>query len=132
MRAGQGFWRIRRNPERKLKLVLASAGLATLLSIAWAQNPAIAQKPPKKPAEATSLAGSTAPKAGDTTTPKPQRERPIQMDVNMVLVNVTVTDSMNRLVTGLEKEHFQIYEEKDEQKITHFSNEDVPLSMGVV
>jgi Ca-activated chloride channel family protein len=54
------------------------------------------------------------------------------MDVNMVLVNVTVTDSMNRLVTGLEKEHFQIFEEKEEQKVTHFSNEDVPLSMGVV
>src|SRR5258708_2649395 len=68
----------------------------------------------------------------DTTQQKPQRERPIQMDVNMVLVNVTVTDSMNRLVTGLEKEHFQVFEEKDEQKITHFSNEDVPLSMGVV
>jgi Ca-activated chloride channel family protein len=63
---------------------------------------------------------------------KPQRERPIQMDVNLVLVNVTVTDSMNRLVTGLEKEHFQIFEEKEEQKVTHFSNEDVPLSMGVV
>jgi Ca-activated chloride channel family protein len=78
------------------------------------------------------------PKPGDTkpgdTKPvlKPPRERPIQVDVNMVLVNVTVTDPMNRLVTGLEKEHFQIYEDKDEQKVSHFSNEDVPISMGLV
>jgi Ca-activated chloride channel family protein len=72
-------------------------------------------------------------KPGDVPPPKPlQRERPIQMDVNMVLVNVTVTDTMNRLVTGLEKEHFQVFEEKEEQKIIHFSAEDVPLSMGVV
>jgi Ca-activated chloride channel family protein len=60
------------------------------------------------------------------------RERPIQMDVNMVLVNVTVTDNMNRLVTGLEREHFQVFEDKDQQKVSHFSSEDVPVSMGLV
>ncbi len=60
------------------------------------------------------------------------RERPIQVDVNVVLVNVTVTDPLNRLVTGLEKEHFHIFEDQSEQKILHFSNEDVPISLGLV
>ena len=32
------------------------------------------------------------------------------MNVDMVLVPVTVTDPMNRLVTGLEQEDFQVYE----------------------
>ena len=36
--------------------------------------------------------------------------KPIQVDVNLVLVNVTITDPMNRLVTGLEKDNFLIYE----------------------
>src|SRR5437867_4882722 len=40
------------------------------------------------------------------------RERPIQVDVNVVLVNVTVADPLNRLVTGLDKEHFQLFEDK--------------------
>lgn len=61
-----------------------------------------------------------------------QRERPIQVDVNLVLVNVTVTDPLNRLVTGLEKENFQVFEDKEQQKILHFSSEDVPVSLGMV
>ncbi|HEX3820343.1 MAG TPA: hypothetical protein VHW45_08425, partial [Candidatus Sulfotelmatobacter sp.] len=36
--------------------------------------------------------------------------RPMKVDVDLVLVPVTITDPMNRLVTGLEKENFQLYE----------------------
>ena len=60
------------------------------------------------------------------------RQRPIQVDVNVVLVTVTVTDSLNRLVTGLEKEHFRVFEDKEEQEVLHFSSEDVPISLGLV
>ena len=38
------------------------------------------------------------------------------MNVDMVLVPVTVTDPLNRLVTGLEKEDFQVYENNGEEK----------------
>ena len=60
------------------------------------------------------------------------RQRPIQVDVNVVLVTVTVTDPLNRLVTGLEKEHFRVFEDKQEQEVLHFSSEDVPISLGLV
>jgi Ca-activated chloride channel family protein len=53
-------------------------------------------------------------------------------DTTLVLVPVTVTDSSNRYVLGLEKENFQIFEDGAEQKITHFSAEDAPLSVGVL
>lgn len=36
--------------------------------------------------------------------------RPMKVDVDLVLVPVTITDPMNRLVTGLEKDNFQLYE----------------------
>ena len=36
--------------------------------------------------------------------------RPLKVDVDLVLVPVTITDPMNRLVTGLEKENFQLFE----------------------
>src|SRR3954467_3965515 len=53
-------------------------------------------------------------------------------DVDLVLVNVTVTDPMNRLVTGLEKENFQLFEGTAPQEIKHFSSEDTPISLGVI
>ncbi len=56
----------------------------------------------------------------------------IRMNVDMVLVPVTVTDPLNRLVTGLEKEDFQVYENNGEQKIASFACEDAPVSIGII
>src|SRR5215813_10114055 len=61
-----------------------------------------------------------------------KRTKPIQVDVNMVLVPVTITDPMNRLVTGLDKDNFQVYEANQPQQIKTFSSEDAPLSLGVI
>jgi Ca-activated chloride channel family protein len=57
---------------------------------------------------------------------------PLQVDVNMVVVNVTVTDPFDRIVTGLEQDNFQVYDEKVEQKIVAFSTEDAPISVGLI
>ena len=56
----------------------------------------------------------------------------IRVDVNLVLVPVTVTDPMNRLVTGLEKENFLIFDNSNQQVIKSFATEDAPLSIGIV
>jgi Ca-activated chloride channel homolog len=56
----------------------------------------------------------------------------IRMNVDMVLVPVTVTDPMNRLVTGLEQTDFQVFENNGEQKIRSFASEDAPVSIGVI
>jgi Ca-activated chloride channel family protein len=56
----------------------------------------------------------------------------IKIGVNVVLVNATVTDPYNRLVTGLEKENFQVYEDGVEQEVAYYSSEDVPISIGVI
>jgi VWFA-related protein len=50
----------------------------------------------------------------------------------VVLIPVTVTDPLNRFVTGLEREHFRIFEEKVEQAVAYFSSEDAPISIGLV
>jgi VWFA-related protein len=64
--------------------------------------------------------------------PAARRETSIRVETQLVLINVTVTDPMNRFVTGLEKEHFKLFEEKAEQSISQFSSEDAPLSVGLV
>src|ERR1700752_1877593 len=56
----------------------------------------------------------------------------IKEDVNLVLVSVSVTDPMQRLVTGLAPENFQVFENKKPQQIRHFSSEDAPVSVGII
>jgi VWFA-related protein len=75
------------------------------------------------------------------TTPRPKLGAPVEehkpkanlrVDLNLVLVPVTVCDPSNRPVTGLEKEHFRILEDRVEQTITHFSMDDEPVAVGLV
>ena len=58
--------------------------------------------------------------------------RPLKVDVDLVLVPVTITDPMNRLVTGLDKENFQLFEGNSKEEIRSFSSEDAPVSLGVI
>jgi len=60
------------------------------------------------------------------------RVRPLKVDVDLVLVPVTITDPMNRLVTGLEKDNFELYEGSTKEQIKSFSSEDAPVSLGVI
>lgn len=95
-----------------LVLVLAGAGLI-------AGVPAPGQNP----------ATSTSSQSGDRP---PETRYPFRIEVDLVLVNVTVTDPYNRLVTGLETQHFEVFEDKESQEILYFSNEDAPISLGVI
>jgi Ca-activated chloride channel homolog len=79
------------------------------------------------------------PPANALATPQPAIDpalkthtKPIVRDVDLVLVPVTVTDPMNRLVTGLDKENFQVFEGQNQEQIRHFSSEDSPISLGVI
>ena len=56
----------------------------------------------------------------------------IDVDVDLVLATVTVTDRNGRYVTGLEKENFKLAEDKVPQEISYFSSEDIPLSVGII
>jgi len=56
----------------------------------------------------------------------------VHVDVELALVNVTVTDPYNRLVTGLEVDNFRVFEDNVEQEVVNFSSEDVPISIGVI
>ena len=56
----------------------------------------------------------------------------IRRDVSLVLVDMTVTDPNDRIVTGLEKEDFHVFEDGREQEIIAFSSEDAPISIGVI
>jgi len=52
--------------------------------------------------------------------------------IDVVQVTVTVTDADGRLITGLAKEDFQVFEDGSRQDITQFTDERVPVSLGVL
>ncbi len=68
------------------------------------------------------------PVPGDTPAPTAR----LRVDLNMVLVPVTVCDPMNRPVTGLEKEAFRVFDDNVEQKLASFTQEDTPVAVGLV
>ena len=51
--------------------------------------------------------------------------------VELVNVTTTVTDDDSRFVSGLRREDFVVYEDGQRQEVTHFSNERVPVSLGI-
>lgn len=116
------------NASRSFSAILF---LLILSSFGWAQqaqpddvhiNPPMASATPDKsvPANAVVTAGLK------------QRNDPMKVKVDMVLVPVTITDPMNRLVTGLDKENFTLFQDKNQQIIRDFSSEDAPVSIGLI
>jgi Ca-activated chloride channel homolog len=49
-----------------------------------------------------------------------------------VIVRVSVTDPLNRQVTGLQKDNFEVYENNAEQPITYFAQQSVPMSVSII
>jgi Ca-activated chloride channel family protein len=61
-----------------------------------------------------------------------KRDQTVVLNSDLVSVTVTVTDSYGRYVTGLTKDNFEVYDDKVEQPIAHFSDADAPVSLGIV
>jgi len=62
-----------------------------------------------------------------------QKMPTIKVDVDLTLVNATVLERQHgRVVTDLKSDDFEVWEDKVQQSIEYFSEEDVPLSLGVI
>jgi len=90
--------------------------------------------PAPAPSSATPANGTANPAtpAAKPSTPANPQVPEITSNVSLVLVPVVITDPLNRMVTGLEREFFSITENNVPQKIKTFSSEDAPISVGVV
>ncbi len=70
-------------------------------------------------------------KPAPAQTPEAPAEASFKSSTNLVVIPVSVTDSANRFVLGLQKEDFQVFDDGVEQTVAHFSGEDAPLSIGL-
>ena len=69
------------------------------------------------------------------SSPPPSRqadEYTINVDVNMVVLHATAQDHKGVLVSGLNKDDFQVYEDGVLQQTKYFSHEDIPVTVGLV
>ena len=104
------------------RLLLTSFGFLLPLSVCMWHFPASAAAQSIMPAQAKH----------DTPGQPILQGQSVHIDVNLALVNVTVTDPYDRAVTGLESDNFRVFENNREQEIRYFSSEDVPISIGVI
>ena len=70
------------------------------------------------------------------TTSAPTQQPPegfrFKSSVELINVSASVFDSLDRFVPNLHKDDFTIYEDEQPQTITHFSDERVPVSLGIL
>lgn len=70
--------------------------------------------------------------------PPPPKQKPteeedvIKIKSELVLIDVTVLDRNNKFVQGLDRSRFQVFEDQIQQNIEFFSQEEVPISYGIV
>jgi Ca-activated chloride channel family protein len=123
-----------------VKTAIALGLWLALSQFCWAQDPLndvhVEPKPPAPtapiaPADSKAPATTPAPLEGKKALSARPNER-LRVDINLVLVPVTVTDPLNRLVTGLERQDFFVYENNALQKLKSFSAEDAPVSIGII
>lgn len=96
----------------------AVAGLSCLCAFSiHAQTAAPAAQPsPTPPADGTVV--------DDKTT--------LFVNTDLVTMNITVTDLYGRFVSGLKKKDFTVSEDNKDQEIEFFSDEDAPVSVGIL
>lgn len=122
-------------PERLPRRLLIAAAWTACATVLLAQS---AGSSGDNPQSKTPDSNASEPVTIESRKPTQPTAKPdsrpvdIRVDKTLVLINVTVTDPLNRFVTGLDKEHFRLYEDKVEQEITQFSSEDAPISIGLV
>jgi VWFA-related protein len=111
--------------QRPHRISLVGALVAVLLggSVLVAQQSPVSQRPQDREEQREPQA------AGDEQSQEGFRFR---TGVELINVSATVTDGSGRFVPNLRKEDFVVFEDGEEQTITHFNAERVPVSLGIV
>ena len=109
-----------------MRSLLVSIAIAALLAALEPSINSSAQRSAES--RSTNIDESQATKLASAQQPDDK----IQLKAKLVSLTVTVSDSLGRFVTGLEKRNFQIYDDGVQQEIAHFGDEDAPLTLGII
>jgi len=108
--------------------------LLTLASVSSAQSPTPPSAPPV-PASTPST-DNASPQDASPQDVSPQDDKSptfvFKKEVEEVILHATVTDDRNRLITGLGRDNFKVYEDGKLQELTSFRKERVPVALGIL
>jgi VWFA-related protein len=90
---------------------------------------ALAQNPIPPPPSPPPPPGYGQSNGSNTQTDQSHRLKSV---VDLVVLHATVVDDKGQFVPGLTGNDFRVFEDKVEQKISVFSKEDIPVTMGLV
>jgi len=113
--------------------ILAVTIFFTLAVQSQSQDPAPDKPQEKQGAAAATQTPSPAPKTQQKMgTELDDRNGPIITNTDLITLTVTATDTYGRYVSGLSKGAFAVFDNKQQQEITYFSDDDSPVSVGVI
>ncbi len=146
--------KVQRRTQVRLALFLGLAftvAAAFLHILVTAQGAQTTTAPQQTPATTATPAPSQSPLIQPVPAPSssPARSQPQQqqraggqtgggndehliINTDLITLTVTVTDPMGRYVSGLQKNAFSVLDENQPQAIEFFSDDDAPVSVGVV
>ena len=117
---------------RSIAAAIAFA-LAVPLAIAGAQQPAPAAQPPDpgQPGIPSTPATESAPAPATPPAASPQQPS-FRAGVELVSLNVTVTDQTQKYVVDLSQDDFQVYEDGVKQDVTLFNRTNLPIALALL
>ena len=115
--------------------IFAEQGAPAAQSTAPAQTvPAQTPPPPAAPAAATPPDASpgTAAPAPAAPAGRPAQQPAFRTGVDIVSLNLTVTDSQNHYVTDLDQNDFAVFEDGVKQDVTFFNRRQQPIALSLL
>ena len=125
-------------PGRAFSIVAISCLVVFFLVINSPAGVRAQDKTPQKPANEHAGEPASQPtppdssSSGQEKTQNPFDKGLVITNTDLITFTVTVTDTYGRYVSGLGKNAFTVLDEKKPQEITFFSDDDAPVSVGVI
>lgn len=122
-------------PGRALTIVFTACLVLLFVTVSFVNGARAQDKTSQKPASAEQ---GSEPASTPTPPTQPQKlpgeldNNPVITNTDLITITVTVTDTYGRYVSGLGKSAFTLLDEKKPQEITYFSDDDSPVSVGVI
>jgi Ca-activated chloride channel homolog len=128
----QHFSSGRTSARIRTALVVATLAASVGLITARAQTPSTAAPPSSGGPAAQEPAHPPTPASSLPTDPQAKQSPSFKAGVDLVSLNVTVSDGAARYVTDLEQQNFQVYEDGVLQEVTFFNKTNLPIALGLL
>src|SRR5437868_8983667 len=106
--------------------------LSFLMAVFPMARISMAQGPKKDVGKNVPLPPGSDQKAPQRGADQPPQVPALSIDVDLISFDVVVTDQSGNPISGLEKQHFRVFDDDVEQNVTNFSPAEAPLTVVIL